>query len=61
MAGAGAAVIKQKQREGACSISNRSSTSHDFSGQLVVVTGGAQGIGGAVVDRLHQSGATVAI
>ena len=42
-------------------MSNRSTTSHDFSGQLAIVTGGAQGIGGAVVDRLHQSGAMVAI
>ena len=33
---------------------------YDFSGQTAVVTGGAQGIGLAVVDRLLQSGANVA-
>ena len=33
----------------------------DFSGQVAVVTGGAQGIGGAVADALHRGGAKVAI
>jgi len=35
-------------------------TQHDFSGQTAVVTGGAQGIGLAVVARLLASGAKVA-
>jgi 3-oxoacyl-[acyl-carrier protein] reductase len=39
----------------------RSQTTHDFNGQLAVVTGGAQGIGGAVTERLVRSGARVAI
>lgn len=34
---------------------------HDFAGRVAVVTGGAQGIGLAVVKRLHESGARVAI
>ena len=33
----------------------------DFSGQVAVVTGGAQGIGGAVADRLRAHGARLAI
>lgn len=33
----------------------------DFEGQVAVVTGGAQGIGGAVADALHAGGATLAI
>ncbi|MEM8964311.1 MAG: SDR family NAD(P)-dependent oxidoreductase, partial [Acidobacteriota bacterium] len=32
-----------------------------FEGQVAVVTGGAQGIGGAVVDRFLEGGARVAI
>jgi len=36
-------------------------TTHDFSGRIAVVTGGAQGIGGAVADRLSQAGAALAI
>ena len=39
----------------------RSQTTHDFKDQVAVVTGGAQGIGGAVTARLVQSGARVAI
>lgn len=35
--------------------------SYDFSGRIAVVTGGAQGIGGAVADLLSESGANVAI
>ncbi|MCG6902413.1 MAG: SDR family oxidoreductase [Rhodobacter sp.] len=34
---------------------------NDFTGQVAVVTGGAQGIGGAVADRLAAGGARVAI
>lgn len=33
----------------------------DFSGQVAIVTGGAQGIGRAVAERLGQSGARVAL
>ena len=33
----------------------------DFKGQVAVVTGGAQGIGGAVADKLQEGGAKVAI
>ncbi len=33
----------------------------DFSGQVAVVTGGAQGIGGAVADRLRAGGARIAV
>ncbi len=33
----------------------------EFEGQVAVVTGGAQGIGGAVADRLHAGGASVAV
>ena len=33
----------------------------DFEGQVAVVTGGAQGIGGAVADRLRAGGARVAV
>ena len=33
--------------------------SYDLSGQVAIVTGGAQGIGFAVAERLHQSGASV--
>ncbi len=33
----------------------------DFSDQTVVITGGAQGIGGAVADRLAVSGARIAV
>lgn len=33
----------------------------DFTGQVAIVTGGAQGIGGAVADRLHAGGARIAI
>jgi 3-oxoacyl-[acyl-carrier protein] reductase len=35
--------------------------SHDLTGQVAVVTGGAQGIGLAVARRLHASGATVSL
>ncbi|RBI84963.1 3-oxoacyl-ACP reductase [Rhodosalinus halophilus] len=34
---------------------------HDLSGQVAVVTGGAQGIGLAVARRLHASGATASL
>lgn len=34
---------------------------YDFNGQVAVVTGGAQGIGGAVAQRLAGAGATVVI
>ncbi len=34
---------------------------YDFTGRVAVVTGGAQGIGGAVADRLSAGGAKVAI
>jgi len=34
---------------------------YDFEGRVAVVTGGAQGIGGAVADRLAEGGAGVAI
>ena len=33
----------------------------DFEGQVAVITGGAQGIGGAVADRLRAGGARVAV
>ncbi|MEP2030171.1 MAG: SDR family oxidoreductase [Paracoccaceae bacterium] len=33
----------------------------DFSGQVAIVTGGAQGIGGAVADKLSAGGAQVAV
>ncbi len=33
----------------------------DFSGQVAVITGGAQGIGGAVADELARGGARIAI
>jgi NAD(P)-dependent dehydrogenase (short-subunit alcohol dehydrogenase family) len=36
-------------------------TSTDFSGQTCVITGGAQGIGGAVADRLAAVGARIAV
>lgn len=36
-------------------------TSYDFSGRVAVVTGGAQGIGGAAADALAASGAAVAL
>ncbi|MEM8550855.1 MAG: SDR family NAD(P)-dependent oxidoreductase [Pseudomonadota bacterium] len=36
-------------------------TTYDFSGRVAVVTGGAQGIGGAVADALAAGGASVAI
>ena len=36
-------------------MTSRTATTHDFRGQLAVVTGGARGIGGAVVDRLIAS------
>ena len=42
-------------------MTSRTATTHDFRGQLAVVTGGARGIGGAVVDRLIASEAKVAI
>ncbi|MEM0908584.1 MAG: SDR family NAD(P)-dependent oxidoreductase [Pseudomonadota bacterium] len=35
--------------------------SYDFGGQVAIVTGGAQGIGGAAADRLAEGGARVAI
>lgn len=34
---------------------------YDFSGQVLVVTGGASGIGAEVVQQLHTSGATVVV
>ena len=36
-------------------------TRFDFSGNVAVVTGGAQGIGEACVRRLAQAGAAVAV
>jgi 3-oxoacyl-[acyl-carrier protein] reductase len=38
-----------------------SSTRYDFSGKVAIVTGGASGIGAAIVRRLLQSGAKVAV
>ena len=38
-----------------------SSASYDFSGNVAVVTGGAQGIGASVVERLRAEGATVVV
>ncbi|MEM7696262.1 MAG: SDR family NAD(P)-dependent oxidoreductase [Pseudomonadota bacterium] len=35
--------------------------SYDFDGKVAIVTGGAQGIGGAVVDRLAKGGSAIAI
>ena len=35
--------------------------SYDYSGQVAVITGGANGIGAAVAQRMAQSGARVAI
>lgn len=42
-------------------MTSRTATTHDFRGQLAVVTGGARGIGGAVADRLIASNAKVAV
>ena len=42
-------------------MTSRTATTHDFRSQLAVVTGGARGIGGAVVDRLIASNAKVAV
>lgn len=42
-------------------MTSRSVVTHDFKNQCAIVTGGAQGIGGAVTARLVASGARVAV
>ena len=39
----------------------KTATNHDFNRQCIIVTGGAQGIGGAVTHRLVASNAVVAV
>jgi NAD(P)-dependent dehydrogenase (short-subunit alcohol dehydrogenase family) len=39
----------------------KTATNHDFNQQCIIVTGGAQGIGGAVTQRLVASNAVVAV